>query len=46
VAANYKLKSLKEHFYRYPLMIRLKVRAITIDVYELYISKLAIIQTY
>ncbi|WP_368871689.1 transposase, partial [Staphylococcus haemolyticus] len=38
VVADRKLKSLKDHFYRYSLKLRQKVKIVTIDMYESYMS--------
>ncbi len=38
VVADRKLKSLKDHFYRYSLKLRQKVKTVTIDMYEPYMS--------
>ncbi|PYA76559.1 ISL3 family transposase, partial [Serratia marcescens] len=38
VVADRKLKSLKDHFYRYSLKLRQKVKTVTIDMYEPYRS--------
>ena len=42
VVADRKLKSLKD-FYRYSLKLRQKVKTVTIDMYEPYMSLIAII---